>query len=125
MEGIYFDKWVENIFKLKGSTNKKIIKSFLLNQGFKKNFKIINIVGTNGKGSVSQYINDALLEQGFNVGKFSSPHLFSFNERISINNINISNEEFYNIVNPNLKFFKDNKIMWFAITYINCNDVLF
>ena len=119
MQNIFFNKWIDNLFKLKGrNSDKKLIKKLLLKQGFKKNFKIINIVGTNGKGSITQYINDELIEQGFKVGKFSSPHLFSFNERISINNINISNEEFYKLVNPELEKYKKDKIMWFAITYI-------
>lgn len=41
--------------------------------------------GTNGKGSVSSLIARAALEQGLNVGLFTSPHLHRLTERIRIN----------------------------------------
>lgn len=42
---------------------------------------IIHLVGTNGKGSTGRFIALGLLEQGKSVLHFTSPHLFSFNER--------------------------------------------
>ena len=54
------------------------------------NFKIIHIAGTNGKGSVATMLEAVLKEAGFNVGKYSSPHLVKFNERIQYNNEMIS-----------------------------------
>lgn len=54
--------------------------------------KIIHVVGTNGKGSTLSYVEQGLLEQGFKTMKYTSPHLVSFNERIKLNNINISYE---------------------------------
>ncbi|WP_042223328.1 bifunctional folylpolyglutamate synthase/dihydrofolate synthase [Oceanobacillus manasiensis] len=38
-----------------------------------KSMKAIHIAGTNGKGSTSQYIRDALIANGYNVGLFCSP----------------------------------------------------
>lgn len=110
--------WIESIFKMQGKCNKEKIKELMNKQGFKKTFKIINVVGTNGKGSTSKYINDSLIHQGYKVGKFTSPHLFKFNERITINNKEITNEQFFNIVNPYLEIYHNESIMWFAITYI-------
>lgn len=52
-------------------------------------YKIIHIAGTNGKGSTSKIINDCLIEEGYKVGLFTSPHLFSYCERIKINNEDI------------------------------------
>ncbi len=49
-----------------------------------KNFKSIIIAGTNGKGSVSAYLASILKANGELVGWYSSPHVYSVNERISI-----------------------------------------
>jgi len=57
------------------------------------NFRTIHIAGTNGKGSVSAMIASILTAYGFKVGLFTSPHLISFTERISINNEQISESE--------------------------------
>lgn len=46
----------------------------------------IQIVGTNGKGSVSALLSNILAQGGYKVGLFSSPHLVKLNERIRINN---------------------------------------
>ena len=60
--------------------------------------KIIHIAGTNGKGSCLETMTNILVKQGYKVGKFLSPHLISYNERISINNIPISNEELSDLI---------------------------
>ncbi len=60
--------------------------------------KFIHIAGTNGKGSCTEMMTNILLKSGYKVGKFISPHLIEYNERISVNNINISNEEMEKII---------------------------
>ncbi|MDO5018267.1 MAG: Mur ligase family protein [Lagierella massiliensis] len=52
--------------------------------------KIIQIAGTNGKGSVGTFLSTMLLEQGYNVLHFSSPHLERYEERIKYNLLPIS-----------------------------------
>ena len=49
------------------------------------NKKIIHVAGTNGKGSVCNYLNALLGGEGYSVGMFISPHLITMNERIRIN----------------------------------------
>ena len=61
-------------------------------------FKSIHIAGTNGKGSITQYMTNILIEAGFKVGTYTSPHLISVYERIKVNNGNISAERFEEIV---------------------------
>ena len=56
--------------------------------------KIVHIAGTNGKGSVTSYLNSILMQEGYSVGMFTSPHLVRMNERIKVNGIDISDEEF-------------------------------
>lgn len=43
--------------------------------------KAIHIAGTNGKGSLTEMITKILINAGYTVGKFISPHLIQYNER--------------------------------------------
>lgn len=58
-----------------------------------KSYKIIHIAGTNGKGSTATTLETILLEAGYKVGKYTSPHILKFNERIRMNGKDISDEE--------------------------------
>ncbi|MEG4112961.1 MULTISPECIES: folylpolyglutamate synthase/dihydrofolate synthase family protein [unclassified Microcoleus] len=51
---------------------------------------IIHIAGTNGKGSVCAYLSSVLTEAGYRVGRYTSPHLIDWTERICINQKPIS-----------------------------------
>ncbi len=48
-------------------------------------FPSIHIAGTNGKGSTAAFIASMLMEAGYSVGLYTSPHLVRFTERIRIN----------------------------------------
>ena len=52
----------------------------------------IHIAGTNGKGSTTAMVSVVLREAGYKVGRFTSPHLSSYCERLSINGVNIKPE---------------------------------
>ena len=54
----------------------------------------IQIVGTNGKGSISAFLENILCLAKINIGVTTSPHLFEVSERIRVNQIKISNEMF-------------------------------
>lgn len=56
-------------------------------------YKIIHVAGTNGKGSTSTTIETILLEAGYRVGKYTSPHILKFNERIRANGKDIEDVE--------------------------------
>ena len=43
---------------------------------------VIQIIGTNGKGSTGRFLANAIAAAGFNVGHYTSPHVFKLNERI-------------------------------------------
>lgn len=49
-------------------------------------YRTIHIAGTNGKGSVATMLSTILMTAGYGVGRYTSPHLESFNERICIDN---------------------------------------
>ena len=69
------------------------IKSILNELGNPQNrFRSIHVAGTNGKGSVAAALSSILQESGYRVGLYTSPHLVRFNERICINNRQISDD---------------------------------
>jgi dihydrofolate synthase/folylpolyglutamate synthase len=51
---------------------------------------ILHVAGTNGKGSVCAYLSAILAQAGYRVGRYTSPHLVSWCERICLNNQAIS-----------------------------------
>ncbi|MEG4107683.1 folylpolyglutamate synthase/dihydrofolate synthase family protein [Microcoleus sp. S13_C5] len=58
-----------------------------------KQVPIIHVAGTNGKGSVCAYLSSVLTEAGYRVGRYTSPHLIDWTERICINQKPISSTE--------------------------------
>jgi len=55
---------------------------------------VIHVAGTNGKGSTSCIIASVLKAAGYKVGSFTSPHIHSYQERITINGKPISGQDF-------------------------------
>jgi dihydrofolate synthase/folylpolyglutamate synthase len=62
------------------------------------NLDIIHVTGTNGKGSVCKFIGSILQQAGYTVGVYLSPHLQRFSERMTINNVEISEENIAQLV---------------------------
>jgi len=58
-----------------------------------KALKTVHIAGTNGKGSVTGMITGMLRKDGYSAGAYTSPHLVSFTERITVNGEEIREEE--------------------------------
>ncbi len=54
---------------------------------------IIHVGGTNGKGSVCAYLCAVLTEAGYKVGRYTSPHLVDWTERICLNDQPIASAE--------------------------------
>jgi len=72
----------------------------------KKLNNVIHIAGTKGKGSTAAMISSCLESCGYRVGLFTSPHLQKINERIKINNIEISNQDlmkYIKLIRPYIK----------------------
>jgi dihydrofolate synthase / folylpolyglutamate synthase len=62
------------------------IQALLSNLGSPhQSIPIIHVAGTNGKGSVCAYLSSVLVAAGYRVGRYTSPHLVDWNERICIN----------------------------------------
>lgn len=56
--------------------------------------KIVHVAGTNGKGSVIAYLYTVLSRAGYRVGRYISPTLYSYRERMEAAGALISREEF-------------------------------
>tara|TARA_Y100001980_G_C14545814_1_gene325578 strand:- start:1194 stop:2456 length:1263 start_codon:yes stop_codon:yes gene_type:complete len=66
-------------------------------------FLTIHVAGTNGKGSTCAYIEKILIDSGYKVGMYTSPHLFSFNERIRVDGLPISDQEIVSFLDNTFK----------------------
>ena len=63
-----------------------------------ENIRGIHVGGTNGKGSTVAYLRTALVENGYQVGTFTSPFVEIFNERIGLNGEPISDDAIVELV---------------------------
>jgi dihydrofolate synthase/folylpolyglutamate synthase len=81
-----------------------------------KAFKTVHVAGTNGKGSTSHALCSILMEAGYKVGLYTSPHLKSFTERIKINGEEIPEGDVVTFVAQNKAFLEELKPSFFEMT---------
>ena len=83
--------------------------------------KIIHVAGTNGKGSVCEMLNRILVDSKYTVGKFISPQLIKFNETITVNDKEISDDEISKILEKLSIYIEEYnlnheiKVKWFEV----------
>ncbi len=78
--------------------------------------KTIHIAGTNGKGSVLSFIRNILILNGYSCDAYISPHLTKFNERIILNNKEVSESKLYKTLQYIKRINNNNEITFFEIT---------
>ena len=81
-----------------------------------EDLKMIHIAGTNGKGSTAAFISSILIQKGYRVGVFTSPHLIKFNERIRVNGNFITDLEILEFLNANKSAIKKIQSTFFETT---------
>lgn len=94
-----------------------------------RNYFVIHVAGTNGKGSVSNMLAAVLQQAGYHTGLFTSPHLVDFRERIRVNGEMIPKQKVVNFVDRykaemerlQLSFFEMTTAM--AFDYFEQSDV--
>lgn len=87
--------YLENLGKFGIQLGMERIEGLLRELGNpEQKIKTVHVTGTNGKGSVTSMITNILLAANLKVGKFTSPHLVRYNERICLNGEEISDEAF-------------------------------
>lgn len=87
---------------------------------------VIHVSGSNGKSSVIAFMENVLIEAGFNVGAFSDAHFFSPCSAIRVNGKCIEEEEFCGLFDRKNKFFSKFDLSFFemmtAIAFDYFND---
>ena len=116
--------WLENIptsfdsnyrgYKLKLDSVVSFL-NFLDNP--QKSLNFIHVGGTNGKGSTCHIISSILQEHNFQVGLFSSPHIYDFRERIKINADLIEKNFIVEFVDLNKSYIIKNNLSFFEISF--------
>lgn len=81
-----------------------------------KALSIIHVAGTNGKGSTSHMITSILMEAGYKVGLYTSPHLKDFTERVRINGVEIEQNYIVDFVKKNHTYFVKAELSFFELT---------
>ena len=81
-----------------------------------KKFRSIHVAGTNGKGSVSHMLASVLMQAGYKVGLYTSPHLVDFRERIRINGQMIPQELVTHFVEQHRDYMQTLQLSFFEMT---------
>jgi dihydrofolate synthase/folylpolyglutamate synthase len=79
-------------------------------------FPVAHIAGSNGKGSTSHLTASVLMEAGYKVGLFTSPHLKDYRERIRVNGKKIDPSFVANFVEQSKESWKEIEPSFFEIT---------
>jgi len=69
-----------------------------------RTFPVVHVTGTNGKTSMTRMIDALLRERGLRTGRFTSPHLVSVRERISVDGLPLSAERFVELYDEILPY---------------------
>ena len=81
-----------------------------------KQLQCIHVAGTNGKGSTSHLLASVLMEAGYKVGLYTSPHLKDYRERITINGEPISEAYVCRFIAENQSFFETHNLSFFEMS---------
>lgn len=75
--------------------------------------RIVQVAGTNGKGSTCRFLHRILQAEGLRTGLFTSPHLLSVRERMILDEQAISEDEFVDLVQTVLPHAEDLQATYF------------
>lgn len=91
-----YGKALESLFARTGATSKYGLErtiGFLDRLGNPHDrVSSLHVAGTNGKGSVVALLYALLRDKGLVVGRYTSPHLVDFRERISVNDVPVTEQ---------------------------------
>src|SRR5215470_12521724 len=62
-----------------------------------RKYPSVHIAGTNGKGSSAAFLESIVRTAGYRTGLYTSPHLERINERIRVNGLEISDDQFASV----------------------------
>ena len=110
-------KWIEKKVLSRPYKKKSLsrYKQILDSLKIVKPKEIILIGGTNGKGSLSELITKLAVKSNISIGTFTSPHILNFNERIRVNNKEISDKKFLESLKKILSIDEDKSLNFYQI----------
>ncbi len=91
VEAALLARWPES--RLEPSLDRILALTELLGDP-QRSYPIVHLTGTNGKTSTSRMIDALLTARGLRTGRFTSPHVESMTERISVDGQPLSEEAF-------------------------------
>ena len=86
---------------------------------FEKSMPVYHVAGTNGKGTAVYSLDHILRSNGLKTGRFVSPHLLKYNERISVDGNDISDgevREIYHYLEKKIIDFEE--LSFFEVTFL-------
>ncbi|HET6528509.1 MAG TPA: folylpolyglutamate synthase/dihydrofolate synthase family protein [Balneolaceae bacterium] len=83
-----------------------------------RNFPVIHVAGTNGKGSTCQILGGVFRRAGYKTAVYTSPHILHFNERFKINGTAIADEDLIRFFQKYADYFKDFQLTYFEISTV-------
>ncbi len=98
----------------KDLTNIRILAEYLNHP--EQDLKCVHVAGTNGKGSTSHMLASILMESGYKVGLYTSPHLKDFRERITVNGRKIPESNVIAFIDLHRSFFESHQLSFFEMT---------
>ncbi|MCF7795519.1 hypothetical protein K9M42_00285 [Patescibacteria group bacterium] len=120
------EEFLKNYYNLYQNNSPKYGKTGV---GFKKNeyileklghpekkIKSVNVIGTSGKGSTSNFLFNLLKTENIKIGMITSPHLMDIRERIKINDELISKDDLIDCVNKIIPILNELKEENYAIS---------
>ena len=81
-----------------------------------RNYFIVHVAGTNGKGSVSNLLAAVFQQAGYQTGLYTSPHLLDFRERIRVNGEMIPKQKVVNFVDKYRREMEEYELSFFEMT---------
>ena len=123
-------RWLEFVKKLKtpimrkGDYTLEVVKKYHKEMGnIGNDLEVIHVAGTNAKGSVTYKLAKMLEYSGYKTGLFISPHLFSWRERVQVNNELISQEYCADFIEK-YKWIRDHKADGIELSFFEFFTVL-
>jgi len=94
----WLDYLEQRYLSVSGTTQEKTLQPLHaiathLNLYPKSTTTVITVTGTNGKGSCVEMLMNVYHDAGYRVATYTSPHCFSFNERIRLDGMPVTNEK--------------------------------
>jgi len=81
---------------------------------------VITVAGTNGKGTTCAFLEQILVDAGYKVGVYSSPHIHRYNERLRINFKELSDQRHCDAFAMIEKTRKDVSLSYFEYATLGC-----